>query len=244
MDQKGSFISNVIEGAEDEQSWIVTYADLVTLLLVFFILMYAISVVNLKKFKSAMSSIQVSLGEKSPAIERLKIDNTPQQTNRKVSLAELTGLKSRDQKLLNVIDDMIEERKMGEHIVAHISKGKIHIQITGKVLFESGSAELIDDAKPILGNIIKIIKDFGEYNVNIKGHTDNTPISTAQFASNWDLSAIRATTVLKYLIGGGIDPAQLTATGYGDLLPLVSNDSADNRAINRRVEFVLEKSAK
>jgi len=83
--------------------------------------------------------------------------------------------------------------------------------------------------------------DYSEYSVNIKGHTDDRPILTKEFPSNWELSSIRATTVLKYLIQGGIDPGRLTATGYSDLLPLVANDTPENRAINRRVEFVLEK---
>ncbi|MBL7179977.1 MAG: flagellar motor protein MotB [Pseudomonadota bacterium] len=241
MEQSKYSISDIIEEEEDQRGWLVTYADLMTLLLVFFILMYAISSLNLEKFKRVVSSIQVSLGEKRPPVELLEIVETPAGTNQKVSLAYLSGLRSREQKILNDIDDMIEEKKMGQHIVAHLSKGKIHIQIRGKVLFESGSAELNNDAKPILEKIAKIIKDYGEYSVNIKGHTDNTPISTVQFASNWELSAIRSTTVLKSLIDGGIDPTRLTATGYGDFLPLVPNDSADNRAINRRVEFVLEK---
>ena len=140
--------------------------------------------------------------------------------------------------MLGDIEDLIQKKQLGKHIIAQISEGKIYIQIRGKVLFDSGAAQLNDDAKPILDKIVGIIHDYEEFNVNIKGHTDNTPISTAQFASNWELSAIRATTVLKYLIDGEVNPMRLTATGYGDLLPLVTNSSAENRAINRRVEFV------
>ena len=80
-----------------------------------------------------------------------------------------------------------------------------------------------------------------DYTINIKGHTDNIPISTDIFPSNWELSAIRATTVLKYLISRGLPPDRLTATGYGDVMPLLPNTSEENRAQNRRVEFVLEK---
>ncbi|NQT68571.1 MAG: OmpA family protein [Desulfobacteraceae bacterium] len=229
---------------EDEVSWIVTYADLMTLLLVFFILMYAISSLNLVKFKRVISSIQVNLGEKNPGIGLLEIVKVPEHLDQKISLADLSGLKSRENEMLGDIDDLIQEKKLGQHIIAQISDGKIHIQIRGKVLFDSGAAQLNEDAKPILDKITDIIQDYEEFNVNIKGHTDDTPISTAQFASNWELSAIRATTVLKYLIDGEVSPMRLTATGYGDLLPLVANDSAENRAINRRVEFVLERETK
>ena len=235
-------IIDIIED-EDEATWIVTYADLMTLLLVFFILMYAISSVNLIKFKDVLTSIQVSLGERDPGIGLMEIVK-PTQFDQKVSLSDLSGLQSRENEMLGAIDDLIQEKQLGKHIIAKISEGKIYIQIRGKVLFASGAAQLNDDAKPILDKIVGIIQDYEEFNVNIKGHTDNTPISTAQFASNWELSAIRATTVLKYLIDGEVNPMRLTATGYGDLLPLVANDSVENRAINRRVEFVLERETK
>jgi len=229
---------------EEQSTWIVTYADLMTLLLVFFVLMYAISSLNLEKFKRVMASIQVTLNEKRPAIGLLELVKTPDLPKRKISLAELSGLTSREHEILSDIDDVIEEKRLAQNIIAHISEGTIIIQATGKVIFGSGSALLNDEAKPILDKIIEIVNEYEEYNVNIKGHTDNTPISTAQFASNWELSAIRATTVLKYLINGGVDPVRLTATGYGDLIPLLPNNSAENRAKNRRVEFVLEKKSK
>lgn len=242
MKSSRSDILDIIED-EDEATWLVTYADLMTLLLVFFIIMYAISSKNLLKFRSTLASIQFSSGQTNSGIGLLEIVK-PEQLDKKVSLADLTGLKSREKEMLGDIDDLIQKKQLGKHIIAKISEGKIYIQIRGKVLFDSGAAQLNDDAKPILDKIVGIIQDYEEFNVNIKGHTDNTPISTAQFASNWELSAIRATTVLKYLIDGEVSPMRLTATGYGDLLPLVTNNSAENRATNRRVEFVLERKTK
>lgn len=242
MKSSRSDILDIIED-EDEATWLVTYADLMTLLLVFFIIMYAISSINLIKFRSTLASIQFSSGQTNSGIGLLEIVK-PEQLDKKVSLADLTGLKSREKEMLGDIDDLIQKKQLGKHIIAKISEGKIYIQIRGKVLFDSGAAQLNDDAKPILDKIVGIIQDYEEFNVNIKGHTDNTPISTAQFASNWELSAIRATTVLKYLIDGEVNPMRLTATGYGDLLPLVTNNSAENRATNRRVEFVLERETK
>ena len=242
MKSSRSDILDIIED-EDEATWLVTYADLMTLLLVFFIIMYAISSINLLKFRNTLASIQFGSGQKNPGVGLLEIVK-PEQLDKKVSLADLTGLKSREKEMLGDIDDLIQKKQLGKHIIAKISEGKIYIQIRGKVLFDSGAAQLNDDAKPILDKIVGIIQDYEEFNVNIKGHTDNTPISTAQFASNWELSAIRATTVLKYLIDGEVNPMRLTATGYGDLLPLVTNNSAENRATNRRVEFVLERKTK
>ncbi len=229
-------------GFDDDSAseWITTYADLITLLLAFFILLFAISSLNLEKFKYALQSIQISLGESDPSINLLDIIEVPQLPE-KVVLSDLTGLVSRDNEMIEDIDDFIKEKKLSKHIVLSISKNKIMIRIHGAILFNSGSAVLNIKAKPILNEISKIIENYSEYSVNIKGHTDNLPIVTHAFPSNWELSSIRATNVLKFLINKGIDPIRLTATGYGDILPLFPNNTKENRAKNRRVEFVLEK---
>ncbi|MFH1674358.1 MAG: flagellar motor protein MotB [Pseudomonadota bacterium] len=242
MEQNGHPVLEIIE-EEEQVGWIVTFADLMTLLLVFFVVLYSISSLNLAKFKRAMASIQISLGEARPAVGLLDLTGAPESLDQKISVEDLSGLRSRELEAFKEINEFIEEKRLGRYIVAHVFKGKIIIQIRGKILFESGSAVLNSEAKPVLDKIIRIISEYSEYKVNIKGHTDNVPISTEKFASNWELSAIRATMVLKYLIEGGIDPVRLTATGYGELFPFSPNNSDENRAMNRRVEFVLEKRA-
>ena len=239
MEQKENPIAELME--EEQAGWIVTFADLMTLLLVFFVLLYSVSSLDLEKFKKAISSIQVSLGEEEPSIRLLDITGGVGSPDKKISLEEITGLRPRKQRIMKEINKFIEQKKLGEHVNVKIYKGKVITQIMGKALFESGSAEFVSEGKPILDEIIEVIKRFPEYDINIKGHTDDVPISTERFPSNWELSAIRATTVLKYLIQEEVDPARLTATGYGELLPLVPNDTPENRARNRRVEFVLEK---
>ena len=231
----------------------VTYADLMTLLLAFFILLFSISSLNLAKFKQAMAAIQVSLGETTPPVGLLEILDDPaasfgiantgsesaQPKGKKIALENLIGLKSRD--ILRDVQRFIHKRQVGDHILVYLDGSKVVIRVKGKVLFESGISILNPEATPILNDITEIIDGHPEYRLRIAGHSDNIPISTAQFPSNWELSAVRATTVLRYLIDKGIDPKRLTATGYGSLLPLAPNTTAANRARNRRVEFVLEK---
>ncbi|MBW1993143.1 MAG: OmpA family protein [Deltaproteobacteria bacterium] len=221
--------------------WIVTFADLMTLLLVFFVLLYSISTLNLEKFKNAIKSIQVSLGETNPRIGLLDLVNVPEAKDMNFVIENLTGLRSREQEMIKTINEFIDGKNQSENIIVYSKAGKIIIQVRGKVLFGSGSAKFNEAAIPILDEIIDIIQTYPEYNVNIKGHTDDIPISNKQYPSNWELSAIRATTVLKHLISGGVDPLRLTATGYAELFPIVPNDTPENRARNRRVEFVLEK---
>ncbi len=226
---------------EEKDGWIVTFSDLMTLLLVFFVLLYSISALNVDKFREAMKSIQISLGENAPAIDIIDLTKVPKSM---VSLEDLSGLKPRQLDILNRIKEFIDERNLGKNIEVFLDKGRVIIRITGTVLFNSGDASLNDEGRPIVDEIAHIIEEFPEFSVNIKGHTDNIPISTDSFPSNWELSAIRATTVLRRLLETGIRSERLTATGYAELLPLVSNDSIENRQKNRRVEFVLEKESK
>jgi chemotaxis protein MotB len=239
---------------EDDVSggWLVTYADLMTLLLTFFILLFSISSMNLQKFKTALSSIQVSLGEQTPSVGLLKLIDDEEQPDtlrvsrsgdaeggRKIVLEDIIGLKSKD--IYRDVRQFVEKRQLSDHIVASMEGSKVIIRITGKILFPSGLADLDPRAGPILDDIAEIARQYPEHLVRIEGHSDNVPISTPQFPSNWELSAVRATTVLRYLIDKDVNPLRLTATGYGSLFPLLPNTTETNRARNRRVEFVLEK---
>ncbi len=241
MKENDDIISSIVD-EEETASWIVTYADLVTLLLVFFILLFSISSLHVEKFKKAMASIQINLGESEPKIYLLKLmEPTGTTTDMEVSFEESIGKKTRQERLMQDIQEVIKEETIGDNIVVKTSGGRISMLIKGKVLFNPGAAEINPGANQIMDKIAALISEYPEYTINIKGYTDNVPISTAKFPSNWELSAIRATTVLQFLVKKGIDPRRLTATGYGELMPIASNDTEENRAKNRRVEFVLEK---
>lgn len=241
MEQQKRLSEDLWEEDEARAGWIVTFADLMILLLVFFVLMYSISALDVEKFKEAMKSIQVSLGEKTPPIDLIDLTKGGGVQKKVVSLEDLSGLKSRKLDILKRIKEFIEERNLGENIEVFLDRGRVVIRITGTVLFDSGVASLNRDGKPIIDEIAQIIREFPDFNVNIKGHTDNVPISTNKFPSNWELSAIRATTVLRRLTEKGISAERLTATGYAELFPLGPNDTDEDRQKNRRVEFVLEK---
>lgn len=253
MGEASQILGNMLDEGPSG-GWLVTYADLMTLLLTFFILLFSISSMNLEKFKQALAAIQVSLGEARPPVHLLEIidekaetvrlsntrsDSKAKTAGQKIALENLIGLKSRD--IYRDVQHFIHKRDAGDHIVVSMEGSKVVIRVTGQVLFESGIAILHPEASPILDDITKIVKHYPEYRLRIEGHSDDIPISTPQFPSNWELSAVRATTVLRYLIDKGVDPHRLTATGYGSLLPLVPNTTEANRSRNRRVEFVLEK---
>ncbi len=233
----GSFLS----GEEEGSGWIVTFADMMTLLLVFFVLLYSLSSFETEKYKSAVEKIKTSIETESNLIGLMELLEIPESMDTQITIEDLTGLRSREETLVRDINRFAASGKAEDSITTTILEGKIVVRIRGEALFQSGSAELGQDAPRVLDEITKVLFDYPDYNINIKGHTDDVPISTERFPSNWELSAIRATNVLQHLIERGIQPERLTATGYGKIMPLVPNTSEENRSMNRRVEFVLEK---
>ncbi len=225
---------------DDEATWLVTYADLMTILLVFFVLLYSLASFEKEKYKTKVETIIGQL-EQNQKPNGILLDMS-KDTDRKISLEDITGLRSRERTLFKMVNNLVRKTDQNQNITTQFRNGKIIITVSGETLFSSGSAKLNPRALPVFNQMIQIFDKFPEYTVNIKGHTDNIPISTPVFPSNWELSAIRATTVLRYLISMGMRPQRLTATGYGDIMPRVPNTTDKNREKNRRVEFVLEKN--
>ena len=201
------------------EPWMATFADMVTLLMVFFVLFYSVEKDNTEKFKSAIDMMVEEDGPDGLAKIMQVMDATKVMQNLK---------EMRDATLAAQAEETVED--------------KIVLRVPGLNLFKKGGAKLSPAARPVLDEIVKIIKTKGKkHKIFIQGHTDDVPIHTAKFESNWELSAIRATAVLRYFFDKGIDPERLTATGYADTFPMVSNNTKEGRAKNRRIEFVLEK---
>ena len=234
-------IADSLVSTDDELGWLVTYADLMTLLLVFFVLLFSLSSLDKEKYKSAMELIKIKISEDANMISLLELMEVPDSIDTKITIEDITGLHSREDNLLRDINKYVVNKENNDTIQTYVLEGKIIVRINGQTLFDSGSADLKLSALPILDRIAEVVFDYPEYTINIKGYTDDIPITTERFPSNWELSAIRATTVLKNLIQKGIKPERLTATGYAEMEPLLPNTSEINRATNRRVEFVLEK---
>jgi chemotaxis protein MotB len=187
--------------------------------------------------RDALKSLQVSDGTETPKTSILDMIDTGSLRQGKM-LDQLTGMRKVD--VFREINSFIRRKDLDENVEAIFSEGKIVLRIEGKLLFDTGSAELLPEATMVLSGIVQIINQNPQYYIDIQGHTDNRPINTPKFASNWELSAIRATTVLRYLIENGTSAERLTATGFGDFRPLAGNDTPEDRRKNRRVEFVLK----
>ena len=201
------------------EPWMATFADMVTLLMVFFVLFYSVEKDNTEKFKSAIDMMVEEDGPDGLAKIMKVMDATEVMQNLK---------EMRDATLAAQAEETEEDR--------------IVLRVPGLNLFKKKSAKLTPEARPVLNEIVKIIKTKGKnHKIFIQGHTDDVPIHTVKFESNWELSAVRATAVLRYFYDKGIDPEKLTATGYADTFPMVPNNTKEGRAKNRRIEFILEK---
>ncbi len=224
--------------SDDERGeWLVTYADMVTLLLTFFVMLVAISSVDTERFEKIMYSIQYTLGAGVAPGGRVGRIDTHDVLQR--NLSRPTG--SENEPLLADIRETIKQKDLQDSVQVVQRGNKVIIRVKGQVLFPTASARFDPRAKKVLDELARIVKEHPEYRLDVGGHTDPRPIRTAKFDSNWELSALRATAVLRYLVDKGVNPRRMTATGYADTDPIVPNTSLENMAKNRRVEFVLEK---
>ena len=206
--------------------WMATFSDMVTLVMVFFILMYAIASKNVSTFKSAIIGADAKSIGVLEALNAVEIQET---------LQNLEMTKTDD--ILSEVSGVAEQ----ENLDIETSQGKIIVRVPGASLFKPGQADLQLSARSVLDAVVGVVNNYPDYKIHIQGHTDDESISTEKFPTNWELSAGRATAVLRYFYDKGVEPENMTATGYADTFPLVTNDTVPGRAKNRRVEFVLEK---
>lgn len=251
-----------VEEHTNTERWMVSYADFVTLLFAFFVVMYSISSLNVSKYKSISEAISqaftiqdllegkpktdpVSLFEQPPTIaEPPQLESEPYaevEKRRELSaaiVAEQEKLSNASKQLESVLSPMIQEN------LVSVTKHDfwIELQMSSELLFTSGSDQLSKRAAEVISTIALVLDPLPN-SVSVEGYTDNIPIETVIFRSNWDLSSARATSVVHELIKAGIDPLRLSATGYGEYHPIADNKDEKGRFQNRRVTLVIASQA-
>ncbi len=223
------------------ERWLLTYSDMITLLMAFFIMMYSMSVLNIAKFHEAAISIRSGFGGLVDG-QGKSVLNASGQLGIKPSpiMGSSVGV---PWKVVKEIHSMVKKEHFGRAVSMRIDeRGLIVSLVTDKVLFARGQAELSPMAKRILGKIAGILRGVPNQ-IRIEGHTCDLPVSSRRYPSNWELSTSRATNVVRYLIEHKEIPTdRLSAAGYADSKPLLPNTSEVNRAMNRRVDIVILKS--
>jgi chemotaxis protein MotB len=247
------------EEHENHERWLVSYADFITLLFAFFVVMYAISSVNEGKYRvlsetlnavfsdpvRSKNPIQIGevsrgQGEESPApgdpLEptfQIELPDVPDQPP-PASAEDVKTINDLSQQFSSTLSELIES----EDVTITQGEDWLELEIKSSVLFESGEARLARAAVPIIGEIADILQSAANP-IQVEGFTDNNPINTPRFPSNWELSAARAASVVHLLDRYGIQPERMSAIGYGEYKPIADNDTEEGRQKNRRVVLVV-----
>lgn len=256
------------EAPKGSPAWMATFSDLMNLLLCFFVLLFSMSSIDEAKYEelvvSLSNSFSIFSGGGSAIGEGTLISNGVSQLNElddyysdmgKASDEEETTegdplkeykeqLKKEQKEQAEQLYDELSEMLGEKQIVDKVSLGLddqyqyVKISLSGAILFESGQADFLSDAKPVLSKVGDILKLYDDSLIKIEGHTDNVPVSNGRYADNMELSTARATSVWRYFVHTkGLDPKTLEASGRGEYAKVANNDTAEGRARNRRVEI-------
>jgi chemotaxis protein MotB len=248
-----------------DERWLLTYSDMITLLMALFIVLWAISSVNVSKFEELSASLKSAFsgkvlpqntsilsGQSAPfdqAGEPIQpinpADARPAFTMDSISSDIQAAAQQQDLENLRRIQQRIEEFAKTHGFSGRLrtsvdERGLVVQLLTDEVLFDSGHAVLKERSLPLLAEIAALLAGGGiTNNIRVEGNTDNIPIRSGEFRSNWQLSSARADAVLEYLLGKGVQPRRLSLAGYADQRPIASNATAAGRSLNRRVNLVV-----
>ncbi len=219
-----------------DAAWMATFADLMSLLLTFFVLLLSFANMDVVRFKVVLGSVREAFGVQFQHPGDIEAVST--------SIVELSKQESSDNlqvveeiMMLQKVQKFIQENKMENLMEASLSERGVVIRIKGHILFKSGASDLRKEAPMALAPVVKLTKAM-PHQLSVEGHTDDRPIRSRKYPSNWELSTARAVSTMRYLIDKGLDPKRVNVSGYADMRPIVSNETREGRARNRRVEFI------
>lgn len=230
-------------------AWMCTFSDLVTLLMCFFVLMFAMSTIQQETFKEIVKSLRSALGvqtvPKAGTREGLVMKSvTPEKSEKKdevEAVDELGGLVQKEvEDIVSQVRELVLFNMLGGMVKVEESEEGAIITLTDMALFDTGAAEMSPRGKGIVKQVSKVLKQF-TYPVVVAGYTDNIPMDSEKFPSNWELSTARASAVVRFFIKLGIKPKLLSAEGFAQYRPIATNDTAKGRAKNRRIEIRYER---
>lgn len=241
------------DNRENHDRWLVSYADFITLLFAFFVVMYSLSSINEGKYRvlsdsliNAFRNVTVDVpGDPVAAPPQIVAPVNPTAPTAASRAAEAESQARRQTEVKRMTSMAEDIRRVLEPLTrdgqVRVTEGArgITVEINASVLFAPGDATLGTSAVAALRAVAQVLAG-AEFPITVEGHTDNLPISTVRFPSNWELSAVRASSVVRLFIDAGVRGDRLTAAGYGDQRPLTDNRNEEGRARNRRVSILIE----
>ncbi len=241
-----------------DETWLIPYADLLTLLLALFIVLFASSIIDQQRLDQISKSFSIAFNNgvglfQNPALIELpesissmkerqsadRSDNDSTVTEEDVQSYLANMFEQETQQLVELqqqLDTYIEEQGLSSQLETTLNNHQLLITFSDTALYDPASADLKPEAQALARSIGDMLAGYPEYEIMISGHTDNVPINTVRFPSNWELSTMRAVNFMKILLESDIDPARVSSAGFGEYRPVADNDTVEGRAANRRVE--------
>ncbi|PZE19569.1 flagellar motor protein MotB [Paenibacillus xerothermodurans] len=243
-----------------DESWLIPYADLLTLLLALFIILFAMSNMDAKKYDILMHSLNSAFTggtgqfqvsnvvpmNIAPNVDSKKYDAPATHAPEQQAMAAQLHKEERElEELKKQLDAYIEQNQLTTQLDTKLTHDRLMVTIRDRALFESGSAALKDESRKLALAISDMLAQYPGYEVQVAGFTDNVPITNGEFSDNWELSSTRAVNFMRLLLANqSVDPSLFSSTGYGEYHALESNDTAEGRAVNRRVEVSVIRNVK
>lgn len=230
---------------DTSERWLLTYSDLMNLLLILFIILYTMSKVDVAKYQQVAASLRQAFGESTSATYMIPGGNSIVNMDSSAPSPVIPANVEEEQmqEIKERVDQLVQQQNLGDNVQVAIEERGIAISITAQLLFKSGSAEIENGSKQTIQDIGKILLAVPGRQIRVEGHTDDDPISTSKYPDNLELSTARANNVWRLLINAvGIDPNIISSVGYGEYRPKVPNTSEENKAVNRRVDIVILRS--
>lgn len=234
-----------LESSHNHERWLISYSDFITLLFGFFVVMYAISSVNEGKYRILSHSLMTAFDHDTRSLDPIQVGEPQLSASPHViDIEDSTGYVDTDEGDTHIEANVeeISERFAGidnvDQVDVQQNNDWLEINIDSELLFGAGAAQLSPAARGVLLETANYLKGF-DNPITVEGYTDNVPSQSAAFPSNWELSAARAASVVRYLVANGVDSERLTAVGYGENHPLETNGTPAGRVANRRVVVVV-----
>lgn len=236
------------DGSEGSPAWMTTFADMVTLLMCFFVLLFAMSTTQQETYKELVQSLRSALGAQTipeaGTREGLQMHAVPsEEPTETTQIDELGGMIQKEMdEIISEVRELVMFNKLGGMVSVTQTDTGVVITMTDMLLFKKGGVSLAPKGIDILEKVAFVLAKFA-YHIKIRGHTDSQPMRSVMFPSNWELSSARAGAVVRLLVQYGVNPNLVSAEGYAGFHPVATNDTEEGRSQNRRVEIVYERDS-
>ena len=237
MPGKGNGGAPAEEGAP---AWVLTFGDMMSLLLTFFILLFSMSELEVVKFQLAAKSLSEALGGISSETVEAEIVGVTEDTTTEVVLsetmiAELVASNALD-RIAELLQEFVDSNQLQDNLIVDRQDNGVYLRIQDVALFRPGVGEIQPESEWIVSGLA-LVTSYIKVPLVVSGHTDTIPLSNSRFRSNWELSAVRAAGIARALVGMGQDPLAIRVEAFGEFVPVATNDTPEGRAQNRRVEL-------